>query len=167
MDILPWKCYTYTMKILSYFTSKIVSNAPIRMGCINDNTLWFYLFISSLGAAILSIYWVILKEYPRLSNEPCLVRKGLWMIRLMYVLGVVVALGACSSNSEIPNVELKLENRQAEMMGRQQVISAIEECRSAYLRPVMIYSNIKVNNYITPIIIDITCAPSSMIEKRS
>ena len=89
------------------------------------------------------------------------------MVRRVLILGMVAALGACSSNSELPNVELKLENRQAEMMGRQEVIAAIEECRSANLRPVMIYSRIKVNNHVTPIIIDITCAPSSMIKRRN
>jgi len=51
------------------------------------------------------------------------------------------------------------------MMERQEVISAIEECRAANLRPVMIYSKIKVNNHITPIVIDITCATTGMITK--
>ena len=85
------------------------------------------------------------------------------MIRRISILGIVVALGACSSNTEPPSIELNLHNRQVEMMERQEVIGAIEECRSADLRPVMTYSKIKVNNYITPIIINDTCMTSSAV----
>jgi hypothetical protein len=87
-------------------------------------------------------------------------------MKKLFIIGLVGALSGCSSSSEPPSMELNLHNREVEMMGRQEVISAIEECRSANLRPVMIYSRIKVNNHVTPIIIDITCAPSSMIKVR-
>ena len=86
-------------------------------------------------------------------------------MRQIYIWVMLTALGACSSNTEPPSMELNLHNRQVEMMERQEVISAIEECRAANLRPVMIYSKIKVNNHITPIVIDVTCATTSMIAK--
>lgn len=87
------------------------------------------------------------------------------MRKLFATLLAGAALAGCSSNTEPPSMELNLHNRQVEMMERQEVISAIEECRSADLRPVMIYSKIKVNNYITPIIINVTCVTSSAIEE--
>jgi hypothetical protein len=86
------------------------------------------------------------------------------MIRRISILGMLAVLGACSSNTEPPSMKLNLHNRQVEMMERQEVIGAIEECRSADLRPVMIYSKIKVNNYITPIVINVTCMTSSAVE---
>ena len=86
------------------------------------------------------------------------------MKKLFATLLTGAALAGCSSNTEPPSMELNLHNRQVEMMERQEVIAAIEECRSADLRPVMIYSKIKVNNYITPIIINVTCMTSSAVE---
>tara|TARA_R110002124_G_C8696960_1_gene493610 strand:+ start:326 stop:622 length:297 start_codon:yes stop_codon:yes gene_type:complete len=87
------------------------------------------------------------------------------MKKLFATLLAGAALAGCSSNTEPPSMELNLHNRQVEMMERQEVIGAIDECRLANLRPIMIYSKIKVNNYITPIVINVTCVTSSAIEE--
>ena len=78
---------------------------------------------------------------------------------------VILLLGGCSSSST-PNVNLDMESVQMTMMQRGDVINAIEECRSVDLRPVMIKSKIKVNNHPTAIIIDVTCATSSMFKRK-
>ena len=46
-------------------------------------------------------------------------------------------------------------------MKRQEVINAIEDCKSANLRPVIFYANRYVNDMAIPMIADITCAPKS------
>lgn len=45
-------------------------------------------------------------------------------------------------------------------MDRVEVINAIKDCQSTGLRAVMIYSKKKVNNYSTPVVVDVTCAPT-------
>jgi len=45
-------------------------------------------------------------------------------------------------------------------MDRVEVINAIKDCQSTGLRAVMIYSKKKINNYSTPIVVDVTCAPN-------
>ena len=86
------------------------------------------------------------------------------MKKLFATLLAGAALAGCSSNTEPPSMELNLHNRQVEMMERQEVIAAIEECRSADLRPAFVYTKIKINNYVSTIIIDVTCMTSSAIE---
>ena len=86
-------------------------------------------------------------------------------MKKFYLILSSLFLFGCSSSNETPSLDLKIENMQIEMMGRHEVINAIGDCRSANLRPVMIYSRIKVNNHVTPIVIDITCATTSMINK--
>lgn len=86
-------------------------------------------------------------------------------MKKFYLILSSLFLFGCSSSNETPSLDLKIENRQIEMMGRHEVINAIGDCRSANLRPVMIYSRIKVNNHVTPIVIDITCATTGMIRK--
>jgi hypothetical protein len=46
-------------------------------------------------------------------------------------------------------------------MHRQEVINAIEDCKTANLRPVLFYSLRYVNDKPIPMIADITCAPRS------
>jgi hypothetical protein len=87
------------------------------------------------------------------------------MIRRISILGMIVVLGACSSNTEPPNMELNLYSTQVAKMSRGEVIAAIEECRSADLQPAMVYSKVKINNHISTIIIDVNCLPSSAIER--
>lgn len=45
-------------------------------------------------------------------------------------------------------------------MDRVEVINAIKDCQSTGLRAVMIYSKKKINNQSTPIVVDVTCAPT-------
>lgn len=44
-------------------------------------------------------------------------------------------------------------------MSRNEVITAIQECEGNGARAVMIYGKRKVNNYVSDIVIDVTCAP--------
>jgi|TARA_R110002126_G_C10371947_1_gene493485 hypothetical protein len=49
-------------------------------------------------------------------------------------------------------------DEEIEVMTRHEVINAIEDCKAVNLRPVMIYSRLRINGHKTPVIIDITCA---------
>jgi len=66
-------------------------------------------------------------------------------------------LGACSS---LHNQEIIIE-KQVYMMSRQEVITAIEDCKSAKLRPIIFYGRRKVMDKPIPFIVDVTCAPKS------
>ena len=66
-------------------------------------------------------------------------------------------LGACSS---MHNQEIIIE-KQVYMMSRQEVITAIEDCKSAKLRPIIFYGRRKVMDKPIPFIVDVTCAPKS------
>ena len=69
----------------------------------------------------------------------------------------VLILSACSSKS---NTNIIVE-KEEHLMHRQEVINAIEDCKTANLRPVMFYSIRYVNDKPIPMIADITCAPRS------
>ena len=45
-------------------------------------------------------------------------------------------------------------------MSRQEVINAIEDCRSVKLRPVLYHGRIKVTERYVPIVVDVQCAPT-------
>lgn len=66
-------------------------------------------------------------------------------------------LGACSS---MHNQDIIIE-KQVYMMSRQEVITAIEDCKSAKLRPIIFYGRRKVMDKPIPFIVDVTCAPKS------
>jgi len=70
---------------------------------------------------------------------------------------LILLLGACSSR---PNTDIIVEKKE-HMMHRQEVINAIEDCKSANLRAVLFYSKRYVNDKPIPMIADITCAPRS------
>ena len=70
---------------------------------------------------------------------------------------LILLLGACSSR---PNTDIIVE-KNVHLMHRQEVINAIEDCKTANLRPVMFYSIRYVNDKPIPMIADITCAPRS------
>jgi hypothetical protein len=69
----------------------------------------------------------------------------------------LLLLGACSS---LHNQDIIIE-KQAYMMSRQEVITAIEDCKSAKLRPIIFYGRRKVMDKPIPFIVDVTCAPKS------
>tara|TARA_A100001515_G_scaffold111734_1_gene92793 strand:+ start:401 stop:637 length:237 start_codon:yes stop_codon:yes gene_type:complete len=71
------------------------------------------------------------------------------------LLGVV--LSGCSS---MHNQDIIIE-KQVYMMSRQEVITAIEDCKSAKLRPIIFYGRRKVMDRPIPFIVDVSCAPKS------
>ena len=70
----------------------------------------------------------------------------------------VLILSACSTKY---NTDIIVEKKE-HMMHRQEVINAIEDCKTANLRPVLFYSLRYVNDKPIPMIADITCAPRSV-----
>ena len=58
------------------------------------------------------------------------------------------------------NTDVIVEKK-VHMMHRQEVINAIEDCKTANLRPVLFYSHRYVNERPIPMIADVTCAPRS------
>jgi|TARA_R110001599_G_scaffold28478_5_gene98494 hypothetical protein len=79
------------------------------------------------------------------------------MIRVLALISVGV-LSACSSGT--PNTKLIVEE-EMNIMDRQEVINAIEDCKSVNLRPVMFYGRRKINGQMIPVVVDITCGPKS------
>ena len=69
----------------------------------------------------------------------------------------VLILSACSTKY---NTDIIVEKKE-HMMHRQEVINAIEDCKSANLRPILFFSKRYVNDKPIPMIADITCAPKS------
>jgi hypothetical protein len=70
---------------------------------------------------------------------------------------LLTIVSACSTKH---NTDIIVEKKE-HMMHRQEVINAIEDCKTANLRPVMFYSIRYVNDKPIPMIADITCAPRS------
>ena len=69
----------------------------------------------------------------------------------------VLILSACSTKY---NTDIIVEDK-THRMKRQEVINAIEDCKSANLRPVIFYAYRYVPDMAIPMIADITCAPKS------
>ena len=78
-------------------------------------------------------------------------------MNLVGSLLIILVASACSSK---PNTDIIVEKKE-HLMHRQEVINAIEDCKSANLRPVLFYSKRYVNDKPIPMIADITCAPKS------
>ena len=70
---------------------------------------------------------------------------------------VLILMSACGTRH---NTDIIVEKKE-HMMHRQEVINAIEDCKTANLRPVLFYSKRYVNDKPIPMIADITCAPRS------
>ena len=74
----------------------------------------------------------------------------------------IISIGlvtACSSNQSKDTVKMVL-NKEMYQMNRQEVINAIEDCRSVKLRPVLYHGRIKVTERYVPIVVDVQCAPT-------
>tara|TARA_R110000787_G_scaffold62501_3_gene141308 strand:+ start:345 stop:590 length:246 start_codon:yes stop_codon:yes gene_type:complete len=72
---------------------------------------------------------------------------------LMLFIGLGVS--ACSGT---PTTEL-IVDKNIHALSRTEVINAIEECHSVDLRPVMFYTQRRINQKNVPVVIDVTCAP--------
>lgn len=84
-------------------------------------------------------------------------------MKYVYLVLAAAMLMACSSNSytdysDLPNSKM-LVDKEMISMTRSQIITAIGECQSGNLRPVMIYSKRKINGQISDAVVDVTCAP--------
>ena len=74
----------------------------------------------------------------------------------------IISIGlvtACSGNQSEDTVKMVL-NKEMYQMNRQEVINAIEDCRSVKLRPVLYHGRIKVTERYVPIVVDVQCAPT-------
>ena len=80
------------------------------------------------------------------------------MLRLIILIIIIGLVTACSSNQP-KNVKMVL-NKEMYQMNRQEVINAIEDCRSVKLRPVLYHGRIKVTERYVPIVVDVQCSPT-------
>ena len=78
----------------------------------------------------------------------------------MYKFILISGLGLLTACSGMPNTELIVE-KEMHILDRQEVINAIEDCKSANLRAVLFYGRRKINDKPVPVIVDVTCAPKS------
>ena len=78
-------------------------------------------------------------------------------MRLVGSLLIILIASACSSK---PNTDIIVEKKE-HLMHRQEVINAIEDCKSANLRPILFFSKRYINDKPIPMVADITCAPKS------
>ena len=81
------------------------------------------------------------------------------MLRLIILIIIIGLVTACSSNQSEDTVKIVL-NKEMYQMNRQEVINAIEDCRSVKLRPVLYHGRIKVTERYVPIVVDVQCAPT-------
>lgn len=79
---------------------------------------------------------------------------------------LTLALAACSTPAPAPvakapqQVEVDLvTDKQIQVMTRNEVITAINECEVNGTRAVVINSRRKINGYSTEVVVDVTCAP--------
>jgi uncharacterized lipoprotein YmbA len=84
------------------------------------------------------------------------------MKRVIYA-AAILGLAACSSNkyndySDLPDTKM-LVDKEMSALSRAQIITAVQECQSANMRPVMIYSKRKINGQISEVVVDVSCAP--------
>jgi len=86
----------------------------------------------------------------------------------LLTISSVLLVTACSNNPKPftdkfrakHNTDVIVEKK-VHLMHRQEVINAIEDCKTANLRPVVLYSHRYVNERPIPMIADVTCAPRS------
>ena len=78
-------------------------------------------------------------------------------MKLVGSIIIVLLATACSSR---PNTDIIVEKSE-HLMHRQEVINAIEDCKSANLRPILFFSKRYINDKPIPMVADITCAPRS------
>jgi uncharacterized lipoprotein YmbA len=84
-------------------------------------------------------------------------------MRYIYIATAAALMAACSSSpymdySDLPNSKM-LVDKEMLAMTRSQIITAVGECRSGNMRPVMVYSKRKINGQISDAVVDVTCSP--------
>ena len=89
------------------------------------------------------------------------------LIGKIFVASSLLTISACG-NTQIDSMKYRTKHntdiiveKKTHLMHRQEVINAIEDCKTANLRPVLFYSKRYVNDKPIPMIADITCAPRS------
>ena len=81
------------------------------------------------------------------------------MLKKYFSIISIGLITACSGNQSKDTVKMVL-NKEMYQMNRQEVINAIEDCRSVKLRPVLYHGRILVTDRYVPIVVDIQCAPT-------
>ncbi len=82
------------------------------------------------------------------------------MLRIIILIIIIGLVTACSSSQSTPTKIKLVTNDKMFQMSRQEVINAIEDCRSVKLRPVLYHGRILVTDRYVPIVVDIQCAPT-------
>lgn len=82
------------------------------------------------------------------------------MLRIVILIIILGLVTACSSNQSEPTKIKLVTTDKMFQMSRQEVINAIEDCRSVKLRPVLYHGRILVTDRYVPIVVDIQCAPT-------
>tara|TARA_R110002020_G_scaffold438359_1_gene648801 strand:- start:711 stop:971 length:261 start_codon:yes stop_codon:yes gene_type:complete len=82
------------------------------------------------------------------------------MLRIVILIIIIGLVTACSSSQSEPTKIKLVTNDKMFQMSRQEVINAIEDCRSVKLRPVLYHGRILVTDRYVPIVVDIQCAPT-------
>jgi len=81
---------------------------------------------------------------------------------LIFVLTAILAGCATQKQyndyADLPNSTM-LVDKEMSALSRSQIISAIQECQSGNLRPVLIYSKRKINGQVNDTVVDVSCAP--------
>ena len=78
----------------------------------------------------------------------------------MKLIGSILIILLATACSSIPNTDIIVEKKE-HLMHRQEVINAIEDCKTANLRPILFFSKRFVNDKPIPMVADVTCAPRS------
>lgn len=71
---------------------------------------------------------------------------------------VGAVLMGCTTRNNIPDSAL-IVDKEVSPMSRAEVISAVNECESAGMRPLVINAKRKVSSQMTPTVVDVTCMP--------
>ena len=85
------------------------------------------------------------------------------LIALALCLSGLISGCSTTDKKTVENItgnQLLVLDQTVQPMDRVEVINAIKDCQSTGLRAVMIYSKKKINNQSTPIVVDVTCAPT-------
>jgi hypothetical protein len=78
------------------------------------------------------------------------------------LIPAVLSLAACSTGHDpysMPNSQL-ITDKEVMPMSRTEIIMAVRECESNNLQAFLITSKRKVANQSTPVVIEVSCAPS-------
>ena len=78
----------------------------------------------------------------------------------MKLIGSILIILLATDCSSRPNTYIIVEKKE-HLMHRQEVINAIEDCKTANLRPILFFSKRFVNDKPIPMVADVTCAPRS------